>query len=161
MKYMVILGMIAIALLFVGGCSQIFPPLQSPAVPAPAPSSGATPAATATITPATSPTVIVFTDAPTTTITYSPTAALVSSNTVTIQNMAFNPQVITVSAGSMVRWVNKDKVTHSVLFPASTHISMFALSPGQAFSQTFATPGVYNYSCSIYSSMQGSVIVTS
>ena len=160
MKYMVILGLIAIALLFAGGCSQIFPPVQSPATPAPTPAPAQTSAATAPAVTTTTPAVIIFTDAPTTAVTYSPTAALVSANTVIIQNMAFSPQAIAVSAGSMVRWVNKDKVTHSVLFPASTHISMFALSPGQAFSQRFSTPGVYNYTCSIYSSMQGSVIVT-
>ena len=157
MKYMLILCVAAIGLMLASGCSQIFPPLPSQASPS------STPALSATtpVTPAASPTVIVFTAVPTATISYAPTSPLVSDNTVIIQNMAFNPQVITVSAGSMVRWVNKDKVTHSVLFPASTHISMFALSPGQAFSQRFTTPGMYNYTCSIYSSMQGTVIVTS
>jgi len=157
MKYMVILGIAAVALLLASGCSQIFPSLPSPSTPAPTPAPVAIPASTTTVTP----TVIVFTAAPTATITYPPTSPLVSGNTVTIQKMAFNPAVITVSAGSMVRWVNKDTVTHSVLFPASAHIDMFAISPGQAFSAKFPNPGVYNYTCSIYSSMQGIVIVTS
>ncbi len=147
MKYMVILCTAAAALLLVAGCSQIFPPLPAPATPAPTPGPAAT-------------TPVVINVNPSPTVTYPPTSPLLSYTQVVIQNMAFNPPVITVSAGSMVRWVNKDTVTHSVLFPASTHISMFGLSPGQAFSQTFSTPGVYNYSCSIYPQMQGTVIVT-
>jgi len=149
MKYAIVLCTAVVALLLVAGCSQIFPP----------PPGLTTPTATPTAAPqATTPVVIAVTTTPV--VTYPPTPSLLSYTQVVIQKMAFNPPVVTVSAGSMVRWVNEDKVTHSVLFPASTHISMFSLSPGQAFSQTFPTPGVYNYTCSIYTSMQGSVIVT-
>jgi plastocyanin len=141
MKHIILLCTAVIALLCIAGCTQI----DQLGQPAGGSSPGATPQVTA---------------APTLT-SLIPTTSSVSDNTVIIQKMAFNPAQITVSAGSIVRWVNKDTVTHSVLFPASTHISMFALSPGQAFSQRFSTPGMYNYTCSIYSSMQGTVIVTS
>ncbi|ABS56938.1 blue (type 1) copper domain protein [Methanoregula boonei 6A8] len=149
MKYMVILCAVAVAFLIVSGCSQIFPPLPSQASPA-----AQTPVPGTTVTAVdTSAAVVAGTPVPATT-------SGSSENTVIIQKMAFVPSTITVSVGTLVHWVNKDTVTHSVLFPASAHLSTFALSPGQAFSAKFTTPGVYNYTCAIYSSMQGTVIVT-
>ena len=37
-----------------------------------------------------------------------------SGNTVTIQNMAFNPSTLNVQVGTTVTWINKDTVTHDV-----------------------------------------------
>ncbi|HVP95648.1 cupredoxin domain-containing protein [Methanoregula sp.] len=139
MKYAIVLCTAAIALLLVAGCSQIFPPPPGLVTPT------ATPAAApqATALPITVPTTV-----------------SVSANTVIIQKMAYTPAEITVSAGSIVRWVNEDKVTHSVLFSPDAKINTFALSPSQSYSVKFDKAGVYNYTCSIYSSMQGAVIVT-
>jgi amicyanin len=84
----------------------------------------------------------------------------VSDNTVSIQNMAFNPPTITVKAGAIVRWVNSDAVPHTVKFPKSSHItSSDPLSSGQSFSVKFDDPGTYPYSCAIHPDMLGTVIV--
>jgi plastocyanin len=142
MKYNILLCGAVIAFLLITGCTQMVQQGQ--------------PVVTATPAPAVSPSVTP-TSAPISAITTQPS---VSGNTIIIQKMAFMPAQITVSAGTTVRWVNKDTVTHSVLFPPSARINSFALSPGQSFTARFSTPGIYNYSCSIYSSMQGSVVVT-
>jgi len=90
----------------------------------------------------------------------TPTAS-VSDNTIVIQNMAYNPAQITVKAGSIVRWVNKDKVPHSVVFSKDSMIDPSGiLAISQSFSVKFNNAGIYNYSCSIHPVMQGSVVVT-
>ena len=61
------------------------------------------------------------------------TTASVSGNTIVIQNMAYNPAQITVKAGSIVRWVNKDTVPHSVVFTDPAIPSSGILAPGQAY----------------------------
>ncbi|MFA6363842.1 plastocyanin/azurin family copper-binding protein [Methanoregula sp.] len=89
------------------------------------------------------------------------TTASVSDNTVLIQNMAYNPAQITVKAGEIVRWVNRDKVVHSVVFSTDSKINPSgALSASQSFSVKFDEAGVYKYSCGIHPQMQGSVVVT-
>ncbi len=141
MKHVILLCTAVIALLCIAGCTQI-DQLGQPA-----------------ITPTPIPAVtLALTTVPTSAITPK---ALVSDNTVVIQKMTYTPAQITVSVGAIVRWVNKDTVTHSVLFSPDAKIDTFALSPSQSYSVKFDRAGVYNYSCSIYPEMQGSVVVTS
>ncbi len=68
------------------------------------------------------------------------------STTATMQNLAFVPKTITVSAGSTVVWTNQDQVQHSVTADGGTFDSGL-LDPGQTFSVTFDTPGTYAYYC--------------
>ena len=83
------------------------------------------------------------------------------NNTIIIQNMAYNPAQITVNAGDIVRWVNKDTVVHSVVFSKASMIDPSGGSAsGQSFSVRFYNTGVYNYSCGQHPQMQGSVVVT-
>ena len=80
------------------------------------------------------------------------------TNKITIKNMTFNPNTITVKAGTNVTWTNEDSTSHQVkesngLFESST------LGNGQSFTYTFNTVGTYNYTCTIHPSMKGKVIV--
>ena len=83
--------------------------------------------------------------------------------TVTISNFQFSPRRVTVKAGSDVTWEVKEG-THTVNADDGSFGSA-ALSAGQKFSHTFATPGTYRYYCSFHGSkgghdMAGTVIVT-
>lgn len=102
----------------------------------------------------------VTTAATTATVTSTSTTTSVDDNTINIKDMAFTPSTITVQAGAIVRWVNRDSVTHSVVFSKGSNInSSGALSGGQSFSVKFNTKGTYPYSCGIHPSMTGTVIV--
>ena len=82
----------------------------------------------------------------------------VTTNTITIKNIAFNPNTLTIKNGENVTWINEDPTSHIVkedngLFESS------ALANGQSFTYTFTTVGTYNYTCTIHPSMKGKVIV--
>ncbi len=81
-------------------------------------------------------------------------------NEVWIQNMAFNPSVISVTAGTTITWTNKDAISHTVtsdtgLFNSNT------LSSNGTYSYKFSTAGTYPYHCSIHTYMTATVKVSS
>lgn len=145
MRYMLLLCAVAACLLLVAGCTQPAAPQQSaPAAPEQTTAATPVPADTAAAS------------APTTAVT----AASVSDNTVSIKEMAFDPATITVKAGSIVRWVNRDSYIHSVVFADTGINPSGALSASQSFSVKFNTPGTYAYHCGIHPKMTGTVVVT-
>jgi plastocyanin len=144
MKRILLLCMAVVFLLLTAGCTQTTAPQAQPA------------ATTATPTLVKSVTTTAAPAAPTVM-----TSAPVPDNTIIIQNMAYNPAQITVNAGDIVRWVNKDTVVHSVVFSKASMIDPSGvLTSGQSFSVRFYNTGIYNYSCGQHPQMQGSVVVT-
>jgi plastocyanin len=80
------------------------------------------------------------------------------ANEVYIQGMAFNPVSITVTAGTTIKWTNKDAVTHTVT--SSTNLfNSGNMTNGATFSYTFATAGTYSYYCAIHTYMVAAVTV--
>ena len=79
-------------------------------------------------------------------------------NEVWMNNSQFNPSTITVSAGTSIKWTNKESVTHNVISDNGTFASG-DLGNGGTFSFTFSTAGTYPYSCSHHLDMKGTVIV--
>lgn len=79
-------------------------------------------------------------------------------NTVWIQNMAFNPSSITVTAGTTITWVNKDPITHTVTSDNGIFDSG-NVSSGSSWPYTFPAAGTYTYHCKIHTYMTGSVVV--
>ena len=78
--------------------------------------------------------------------------------TVTIDNFTFEPQRLTVRAGTTVTWVNQDDIHHAL----ASHTKVFnskAFDTDDKFSFTFATPGVYDYFCSLHPHMTGTIVV--
>ena len=72
----------------------------------------------------------------------------------------YSPDTITVVIGvnNTVVWVNNDNMPHTVtatnkLFDSGN------MNPGDTFSYTFTSPGVYGYGCSYHSWMKGTVVV--
>ena len=85
-------------------------------------------------------------------------AAAASPATITIDNFAFTPATLTVTAGTTVTWKNEDDSPHRIGDKNGTFKSA-ALDTDDSFSHTFATPGVYPYICTIHPYMVGKIIV--
>ena len=81
-----------------------------------------------------------------------------AETTVMIDNFTFNPPRLTVKAGATVTWDNEDDIPHTVASSAKVFKSK-ALDTGDKFSFTFATPGEYQYFCSLHPHMTGTVVV--
>ena len=83
---------------------------------------------------------------------------------VAIFNFGFNPAVITITAGSTVRWTNTASLAQhtatSDLGDAEVWDSGI-LNPGGVFTHTFDTPGIYGYYCLVHGAllMHGFVVV--
>ena len=91
------------------------------------------------------------------TVQNTPSAAAKTA-TVQISGFSFQPASITVDAGTVVTWVNKDSVSHS----ATSDTGAFdtgTFANGESRSFTFSTPGTYAYHCAIHTSMKGTVTV--
>lgn len=71
---------------------------------------------------------------------------------------AFQPNTITIKAGTTVAWSNKSNAPHTV---TSDRSGVFDknLSPGKTVSITFRHPGTYAYHCTFHPYMHGKVIV--
>lgn len=82
-----------------------------------------------------------------------------SSNSVTIQSMAFSPQDIKVKVGEKVTWTNQDSVTHTVTSDTGAFDSG-SVANGGTFSFTFTKEGTFPYHCNIHTSMTGQVTVS-
>jgi plastocyanin len=63
-----------------------------------------------------------------------------------------------VGAGQRVTWINCDEDQHTSTADAGQWTSPL-LAPGDAFTQTFATTGVFSYHCEPHPFMTGRVIV--
>jgi plastocyanin len=89
-----------------------------------------------------------------------PAPARAADTTVTIDNFTFEPQRLTVKAGTTVTWVNQDDIPHALASTTKAFKSK-ALDTDDKFSFTFATPGIYDYFCSLHPHMTGTIVVES
>jgi plastocyanin len=87
-------------------------------------------------------------------------AAATNTATVNIDNFAFGPATLTVTAGTTVTWKNEDDSPHRIGDKNRTFKSA-ALDTDDTFSHTFAVPGEYAYICTIHPYMAGTIIVKS
>ena len=79
---------------------------------------------------------------------------------VTINDSAFSPARIEVSAGSTVTWINAGAIVHTVASEDLAFDDSGVLHPGDSFSQTFDEPGTYTYRCGPHAFMTATVVVT-
>jgi plastocyanin len=85
-------------------------------------------------------------------------AAAPGGSTVEINNFAFTPASLTVSAGTSVSWKFDDSTQHTVTADDNSFTSE-AMGDGQTYTHTFDTKGTLAYHCSIHPFMKGSVEV--
>jgi plastocyanin len=77
---------------------------------------------------------------------------------VKIDNFSFGPATLTVAPGTMVKWVNRDDIPHTVVSTDSVFKSK-VLDTDEKFSFTFTKGGTYPYFCSIHPKMTATVVV--
>ena len=75
-----------------------------------------------------------------------------------INNYVYRPKVITVKVGTTVTWTNHDYVPHTVISTTQLFRSPVFFA-NDNFTFTFATPGTYEYYCTIHPKMTGTVVV--
>lgn len=97
-----------------------------------------------------------------------------SLTTVSIRNFAYDPQVITITVGTQVKWTNDDVFPHTVT--SGTCSSTFSCTPsgefdsspppspsmssGQSYAFTFNSAGSFAYYCRLhFGNMTGTVNV--
>lgn len=78
------------------------------------------------------------------------------TNTVTLQNIAFNPSTLTVKPGDRVTFKNADSVDHHVVVGTD---DLGIVSPGTSVMWTAGSDGVYTMKCLIHPSMVGQITV--
>ena len=76
-----------------------------------------------------------------------------------IDNFTFNPQTVTVKAGTTVTWTNRDDIPHGLAATNNAFKRSQALDTDDSFSFTFTTPGTYQYFCYIHPHMTGTIVV--
>ena len=95
----------------------------------------------------------------------SPTSSSSNATTVSIvvnsQNLtttAYNPNPISITRGSSIKWVNNDTIAHSSTSNTGVWESGL-LGAGQSFTMTFPNAGSFPYHCSVHPNMIGTVNV--
>ena len=84
----------------------------------------------------------------------TPAAAVVS-----IENFKFGPARLVVDKGMAILWTNADDSPHQVAVTAGTVSRSAVLPKGARHTQSFATPGVYDYMCGLHPGMKGQIEV--
>jgi amicyanin len=77
---------------------------------------------------------------------------------VSIDNFTFNPQKLTIKAGTTVTWTNQDDIPHAVAAVKKEFRSK-TLDTDDAYSFVFTTPGTYEYFCSLHPHMTATIVV--
>jgi amicyanin len=88
----------------------------------------------------------------------SPVTAQEKMAAVHIDNFAFTPAEITVSPGTTLTWENRDDIPHTVAATNQAFRSK-VMDTEQKYSFTFASPGEYEYFCTLHPHMKGKVVV--
>lgn len=92
------------------------------------------------------------------TVQPAPNTGTVTQGSVTIQNLAYDPASLSIPVGTIVTWVNKDSVAHTVTSDTGAFSSP-TLNPGDQFTFTFTDSETYSYHCAIHPNMTGQIIV--
>jgi plastocyanin len=90
--------------------------------------------------------------------TEKPDAPKPGTNEVWMQGSLFNPDKITVTAGTTITWTNKDGSVHTVTSDTGLFDSG-NMGVNGTFSHKFSTAGTFLYHCAVHPTMTGSVVV--
>lgn len=73
----------------------------------------------------------------------------------------FDPDVLTIPAGTTVTWTNEepDRTNAHNVISLAHGIESPLIYPGESWSFTFTTPGTYAYFCDLHEGMLGTIIV--
>jgi plastocyanin len=80
---------------------------------------------------------------------------------VKIESYKFQPEKLTVKAGTTVKWTNNEKrASHSIWFKNEGIPESERMFSGESWERTFDKPGTYPYTCGPHPEMNGIVEVT-
>ncbi len=82
-----------------------------------------------------------------------------SSNTITIQNTAFNPTTLNIKPGTTVTWINKDNETQDIV--SSGIFDSGNLTTNQSYNYTFNQSGSFPFHSTVDSNLTGTIVVSS
>jgi plastocyanin len=88
----------------------------------------------------------------------TPTLAEPQTVEISIDNFTFAPQQVTIAVGTIVKWVNRDDIPHTVVEKSLSFRSK-ALDTDDTYSHQFNDAGEINYFCSLHPHMTGTIIV--
>ncbi|WP_342457797.1 cupredoxin domain-containing protein [Methanobacterium sp.] len=81
-----------------------------------------------------------------------------AATTISIQNMTFNPNQITIKSGTNIQWINNDNVQHQISSDNGAFQSN-TLNPGDSYNFFFAKTGIYGYHDALNPTITGTIIV--
>ena len=84
--------------------------------------------------------------------------AAAKTHVVTIENVTFSPQLLTVRRGDRVVWVNKDLFPHTATAEAGAFDSR-EIAPQAYWTHVARKPGEYAYFCTYHPTMKAKIIV--
>jgi plastocyanin len=90
-------------------------------------------------------------------LTASAVAGPGKDHTVTIENMQFNPQELTVHRGDRIVWVNKDLFPHTAT--ADKVFDSGSIAADSSWSYTTDKSGVIAYGCTFHPTMKAKITV--
>jgi len=88
----------------------------------------------------------------------SPAAEAAGDTTVEIVEFLYEPEELTVEAGSTITWANSDKAPHTATADDSS-FDTGSISKGNEGEVTFDNPGTYAYFCEFHPFMKATVEV--
>jgi plastocyanin len=127
------------ALLFGAGCMSTSKPSVSPSPTVTNPSTSTMPVAA----PATGT---------------APSAEVPVRPSIVISDFSFEPNMITIQAGTIVEWTNEDSVPHTITADDGAFDSG-KIDKGATYPHLFSKPGTYAYHCSVHPSMKATIVV--
>lgn len=83
-----------------------------------------------------------------------------ASRTVVMKDIQFQPQEITVKAGTTIIWKNQDDVPHDAVATSGADFKSDLFGKGGSFQFTPQDPGTIKYVCTIHPGMDGVIHVT-
>lgn len=87
-------------------------------------------------------------------------SAAVNEVAVDIVNFTYDPDPVEITAGDTITWTNQDVEPHTATTRDRDLLQTGTLRGGQTASQTFDTPGNYEYFCEFHANMSGSIVVS-
>lgn len=77
-----------------------------------------------------------------------------------IEGTQFKPEDLTVKRGDMVVWINKDPFPHTATATASAGgFDSKSIASGKSWKYTSRKAGVFPYSCTLHTTMKGTLHV--
>ena len=77
-----------------------------------------------------------------------------------IQDFNFSQSSLYIKKGDTVVWTNRGLVSHTVTSMSGSELKSMPLSTNDIYSHTFNSRGKFDYHCSIYPIMSGTVTVS-